>query len=289
MNPATIVEQIRSGERTEYTSSEPHDLLLICEQALGQGETEIAEMFYPKLNSIEQSIYQFRMAQLGNDAELAQTHLTTALQNSRTRELRDHMLEARIRMEWGILRASIGEHEQAGVDLRWAMERLGALSEGHRWHGLCILNMAKWHQNRGELGMALAMHSEISRNGPHHIEIIAVSRRNAAELLIAKNHIQSALRNLWISHHGFRQTDMLDAAIESGLHWVDLGISNVTREAQSMDDAVHNAAPRSVGEPLPKPAIHPDDLCIMLNWLMEQQLDDIGQTLISEAQELLQS
>ena len=90
--------------------------------------------------------------------------------------------------------------------------------------------------------MALAMHSEISRNGPHHIEIIAVSRRNAAELLVAKNHIQSALRNLWISHHGFRQTDMLDAAIESGLHWVDIGISNVTREAQSMDDAVHNAA-----------------------------------------------
>ena len=75
----------------------------------------------------------------------------------------------------------------------------------------------------------------------------------------------------------------------TGKYYVDLGISNVTREAQSMDDAVHNAAPRSVGEPLPKPAIHPDDLCIMLNWLMEQQLDDIGQTLISEAQELLQS
>tara|TARA_B100000609_G_scaffold149982_1_gene121426 strand:- start:7091 stop:7669 length:579 start_codon:yes stop_codon:yes gene_type:complete len=192
-------------------------------------------------------------------------------------------------MEWGILRASIGEHEQAGVDLRWAMERLGALSEGHRWHGLCILNMAKWHQNRGELGMALAMHSEISRNGPHHIEIIAVSRRNAAELLIAKNHIQSALRNLWISHHGFRQTEMLDAAIESGLHWVDIGLSNVSLQAQSMDDAVHNAAPRSVGDPLPKPAIHPDDLSIMVNWLNEQKLDEIGESLVSEAQERLQS
>ena len=92
MNPAIVVDQIRSGERTGYTSSEPHDLLLICEQALGQGVTEIAEIFYPELNSIEQSIYQFRMAQLGNDAELAQTHLTTALQNSRTRELRDHLL-----------------------------------------------------------------------------------------------------------------------------------------------------------------------------------------------------
>ena len=289
MNPATIVNQIKSGELTGYTSSEPHDLLLICEQALGQGDSEIAELFYSKLNTIEQSIYQFRMAQLGNDAESAQMHLTNALQNSRTREHRDHLLEARIRMEWGILRASIGEHEQAGVDLRWAMERLGALSEGHRWHGLCILNMAKWHQNRGELGMALAMHSEISRNGPHHVEIIAVSRRNAAELLIAKNHIHSALRNLWISHHGFRQTDMLDAAIESGLHWVDIGVSNVSAQAQTMDDAVHNAAPRSVGEPLPIPAIHPDDLTIMINWLNEQQLDEIGEALVAEAQERLQS
>ncbi len=289
MNPATIVNQIKSGELTGYTSSEPHDLLLICEQALGQGDSEIAELFYSKLNTIEQSIYQFRIAQLGNDAESAQMHLTTALQNSRTREHRDHLLEARIRMEWGILRASIGEHEQAGVDLRWAMERLGALSEGHRWHGLCILNMAKWHQNRGELGMALAMHSEISRNGPHHVEIIAVSRRNAAELLIAKNHIHSALRNLWISHHGFRQTDMLDAAIESGLHWVDIGVSNVSTQAQTMDDAVHNAAPRSVGEPLPIPAIHPDDLRIIINWLNEQQLDEIGEALVAEAQERLQS
>lgn len=289
MNPATIVNQIKSGELAGYSSSEPHDLLLICEQALGQGDSEVAEMFYSKLNTIEQSIYEFRMAQLGNDAASAQMHLTTALQNSRTREHRDHLLEARIRMEWGILRASIGEHEQAGVDLRWAMERLGALSEGHRWHGLCILNMAKWHQNRGELGMALAMHSEISRNGPHHVEIIAVSRRNAAELLIAKNHIHSALRNLWISHHGFRQTDMLDAAIESGLHWVDIGVSNVSTQAQTMDDAVHNAAPRSVGEPLPVPAIHPDDLTIMINWLNEQQLDEIGEALVAEGQERLQS
>ena len=72
MNPVTIVNQIRSGERTGYTSTEPHDLLLICEQALGQGDTEIAEMFYTELNTIEQSIYQFRVAQLGNDAEMAQ-------------------------------------------------------------------------------------------------------------------------------------------------------------------------------------------------------------------------
>ena len=174
MNPENIVNEIRSGKRTDYQTSKAHQALLICEQALGAGEAAIAQMFYTRLSEIEQQIYHFRVAQLDNDATLAQQHLTSALQISRSREHRDHLLEARIRMEWGILRASIGEHEQAGVDLRWAMERLGAISDGHRWHGLCIINMAKWHQNRGELGMALAMHSEISRNGPHHIEIVSI-------------------------------------------------------------------------------------------------------------------
>lgn len=287
MNPETIVNEICSGIRSDYVSSEPHELLLICEQALGQGEHQIASMFFNRLNEIEQSIFHFRKAQLQNNAELAQQHLASALQTSRSNEHRDHLLEARIRMEWGILRASIGEHEQAGVDLRWAMERLGALSEGHRWHGLCILNLAKWHQNRGELGMALAIHAEISRNGPHHIEIVSISRRNAAELLVAKNHMHSALRNLWISHHGFRQTGMLDAAIESGLHWIDLGISGLNSQAQTMDDAVHNAAPRSVGEPLPAPEIHPDDLKLMIEWMETQELDEVGNELVDEAQDLI--
>ena len=289
MNPEIVVSELKIGQRTDYESTEPHDLLLICEQALGEGEIEIAERFYPRLNDIEQCIYQFRIAQRNNQAELAQNHLTSALQKSRSKESRDHLLEARIRMEWGILRASIGEHEQAGVDLRWAMDRLGALSDGHRWHGLCILNMAKWHQNRGELGMALAMHAEISRHGPHHIEIISLSRRNAAEILVAKNHLHSALRNLWISHHGFRQTGMIEASIESGLHWIDLGLGSISDSAITMDEAVMNAAPRSVGEPIPNAEINPNDLSTIVEWMLDQELDEIGASIVAEAQDLLQS
>mgnify|MGYP003306156516 CR=1 FL=1 len=103
MNPEKIVNEICSGIRADYVSSEPHDYLLICEQALGQGEPQIANMFFNRLNEIEQSIFHFRDAQLQNDAELVQEHLTSALQISRTKEHRDHLLEARIRMEWGIL------------------------------------------------------------------------------------------------------------------------------------------------------------------------------------------
>ena len=289
MNPEIVVRELKFGQRADYESTEPHDLLLICEQALGAGEIEIAEKFYPRLNDIEQCIYQFRVAQRNNQAELAQNHLTSALQKSRSKESRDHLLEARIRMEWGILRSSIGEHEQAGVDLRWAMDRLGSLSDGHRWHGLCILNMAKWHQNRGELGMALAMHAEISRHGPHHIEIISLSRRNAAEILVAKNHLHSALRNLWISHHGFRQTGMIEASIESGLHWIDLGLGSISDSAITMDEAVMNAAPRSVGEPIYKAEINPNDLTSIVEWMLDQELDEIGASIVAEAQDLLQS
>ena len=62
MNPETIVNEIRSGSRSDYVSTEPHDYLLICEQALGQGEAQIASMFFNRLNEIEQSIFHFRSA-----------------------------------------------------------------------------------------------------------------------------------------------------------------------------------------------------------------------------------
>ena len=84
MNPETIVNEICSGIRSDYVSSEPHELLLICEQALGQGEHQIASMFFNRLNEIEQSIFHFRNAQLQNNAELAQQHLASALQISRS-------------------------------------------------------------------------------------------------------------------------------------------------------------------------------------------------------------
>ena len=79
MNPEIVVSELKIGQRADYESTEPHDLLLICEQALGEGEIEIAERFYPRLNDIEQCIYQFRIAQRNNQAELAQNHLTQPL------------------------------------------------------------------------------------------------------------------------------------------------------------------------------------------------------------------
>ena len=286
MDPRQVVTKLLHGESVNLTENQ-HDSLIVAEQAIGEGHDELVDLLSHELNDIELQILQFRKAQIVNDAVLAQQCLTTALEISRSKEHRDHLLEARIRMEWGILRASLGEFDKAGVDLKWAVDRLSALSEGHRWHGLALLNMAEWHRTRGEFGMALAVHAEISRHGPHLIEIISISRRRAAEILVAKNHIYSAIRNLWIAHQGFRQTNMESEAIEAGLHWIDLGLSEVSIDAPEMRVAVETAAPRSAGDPKQRAWVHPNDLEMMCQWI-ELRTDDNGaKAVLADAHQIL--
>lgn len=273
MDPRHVVSQLLSGEGVEILPTGEHETLIVAEQAIGEGHTQLIDVLLPFLNEIEFHILQYRHAQLANDAVSSQESLATALDISRSKQHRDHLLEARIRMEWGVLRASLGEIDQAGIDLKWAVERMGALSEGHRWHGLALLNMASWHRNRGESGMALAIHAEISRHGPHLVEIISMSRRSAAEILIEKDHLFSALRNLWIAHHGFRHSSMEVEAVEAGLHWIDLGLTDVSTDAPEMQLAIETAAPRSAGEPKPRVWIHPRDLDMMCEWI-QPRIDD---------------
>jgi len=280
LDPRQVVTRLLRGESVDLSLNQ-HDSLIVAEQAFGDGHEDLVNRLSQDLNDIELQILEFRKAQIANNADLAQQCLATALKASRTKTQRDHLLEARIRMEWGILRASIGEFENAGVDLKWAVERLGVLSEGHRWHGLALLNMAEWHRSRGEFGMALAVHAEMSRHGPHLVEIISISRRRAAEILVAKNHIYSAIRNLWIAYQGFRQTNMEPEAIEAGLHWIDLGLTEVSSEAPEMRVAVDTAAPRSAGEPKQRAWVHPSDLEMMCKWI-ESRTDDIDAKAVLE-------
>lgn len=289
MDPRIVVSKLISGHGPEIIPNGQHEALIVAEQAIGEGQLQIIDDIMPHLNEIETHIIQYRNAQLSNDSESAQKSLATALEISRSKQHRDHLLEARIRMEWGILRASLGEFEQAGIDLKWAVERIAAISEGHRWHGMALLNMATWHLNRGESGMALAMHSEISRHGPHLVEIVALSRRQAAEILIEKNHIFSALRNLWIAHHGFRQSNMEDAAVEAGLHWIDLGLSEVSVDAPEMHQAIEMATPRSAGEDKPRVWINPTDLNMMYEWINSRTDDSDAIAVLADAHLALQS
>lgn len=258
--------------------------LFEAEKALGEGREWQGE-----LNACEQEMIAFRHAQSSNDAERARVHLTRALEISRASESRDHLLEARIRMEWGVLRASLGEGEQAGIDLKWAMDRLEALEEGHPWHGLAMLNLARWHTTRGEGGMALAIHSQISRHGPHPVETISLSRRRAAELFLERGHGATALRHLWVAHHGFRDTGLEEEALEAALHWLDLGLSEVSEEALTMDEAIDSAAPRSLGESMPPMRVHPQDVRTILRWLEGRTENQDALLVLEDAVQALQS
>jgi hypothetical protein len=241
------------------------------------------------LDACEIQFLEFRKAQLANDAQAAQQHLTQALELSRQAETRDHLLEARIRMEWGLVRASLGEHEQAGVDLKWAMDRLEALEAGHRYHGLAIINLARWHESRDEQGMALALYSSISRQGPHLVEIIALSRYHAANLWFEKGHGAAALRHYWVAHHGFKQTELTEQAVDAGLQWLDLALADVDADAQTMDEAVELAAPRSQGESHPKMMAHPDDVQQMVDYLRDKVADGPGLLVLEDAAQTGQS
>ena len=287
MDPRHVVSQLLSGQGVESLPTGEHETLIVAEQAIGEGHTQLIDVLLPFLNEIEYHILQYRYAQLSNDAISSQESLARALEISRSKQHRDHLLEARIRMEWGVLRASLGEIDQAGIDLKWAVERMGALSEGHRWHGLALLNMATWHRNRGESGMALAIHAEISRHGPHLVEIVSMSRRSAAEILIEKDHLFSALRNLWVAHHGFRDSNMEAEAVEAGLHWIDLGLTDVSTDAPKMQLAIETAAPRSVGEPKARVWIHPRDLEMMCEWIQTRIEDKDAIAVLDDAHQAL--
>ena len=82
---------------------------------------------------------------------------------------------------------------------------------------------------------------------------------------------------------------MDEAAIEAGLQWIDLGLSEVSVEAPIMDIAVQSATPRSIGEPMPRAWVHPNDLRELSAWLDGRVHDEIGLELLQEAQSMSQS
>ncbi len=267
-DPRIFVDDWING-KLDLNTLEQHDALRICEQAIVEGHTALIDELTDTMSDSEIAFLEFRKAQMANDLNQSQLYLTKALEYSRNSSSRDHLLEARIRMEWGVLQNTIGQCDEAGIDLKWAMDRLNALSEGHPWHGVSCLNMAEWHRNRGEWGMALAIYSSMSRHGPHMVENIAHSRRRAAEIHIEIDQLSNALRNLWIAHHGFKNAALKDEAIESGLHWLDIALANVSEDNLPMQTIVENAVPRSHDEPKRKLASHPDDIDYMYKWVSD--------------------
>ena len=164
------------------------------------------------------------------------------LNRSRTNNERDHLIEARVRMERALL--GIVDVSLVGSELRWCVDRLNALCPGSPLHGLSLLNLANWHRNVGESIMSLVVHADISKEYGHPEDIIGLSRLEAARIYVTLNDLDPAMRHLWSARKLFINTNMISESLVCSLEWLDLALEEVSESAPDMESRLENAAPR---------------------------------------------
>ncbi len=256
----------REGSISEELIIAVDDQLGLAESALHLGDRNYVQSSIERLSECEVAFINFRAAQIANDFDSAQEHLKVCVESSRKSGSRNHSLEARARMEWGLLRFTQGEEEQAGVDLRWAMERLKALDEGSIHHGLALLNLAEWHVARNEIIMALVILAEIGRDGPHAKEIIGQSRLQTAKIHFELGDFNATQRHAWVAFVLCASLDIIDSAMDAALIWLDLSLNSVCDEAPRMKELTSNPSPRELGEEEFLQS-NPLDIITCLDWI----------------------
>ena len=184
---------------------------------------------------LQKKISQGDLENIGNFSE-------DILNRSRTSDERDHLIEARVRMERALL--GITDTSLVGSELRWCVDRLNALCPGSPLHGLALLNLANWHRNVGESIMSLVVHADISKEYGHPEDIIGLSRLEAARIYVTLNDLDPAMRHLWSARKFFTNANMTSESLVCSLEWLDLALEEVSESAPSMELRLENAAPR---------------------------------------------
>ena len=192
---------------------------------------------------------------------------------SRSSEERDHLIEARLRMD----RALIGSMDEAmiGEELRWCVDRLNAIELGSPLHGLALLNLANWHTNKGEQMMALVVHSDINKLSGHPNDIRGLSRLETARILVDMGDLDPAMRHFWTAKLCFESEGMIAENLVSSLEWLNLALDEVDSNAPSMMQRIEVAAPRSVGGNT-WIAANPDDVKNIVDELVPVLMSDLS-------------
>ena len=164
------------------------------------------------------------------------------LNRSRTTTERDHLIEARVRMERALL--GIVDISMVGNELRWCVDRLNAICPGSPLHGLALLNLANWHRNVGESIMSLVVHADISREYGHPEDIMGLSRLEAARIYVTLNDLDPAMRHFWSARKYITNTNMTSESLVCSLEWLDLALEEVSDNAPNMENRLENAVPR---------------------------------------------
>jgi len=222
---------------------------------------------------LQEDFQVYRQTILKGDAAAAIIQSASILERSRSKDERDPVIEAMIRME----RALHGANESSlvGAELRWCADRMNALAPGSANHGICLLNLAAWHRNRGETMMSLATHSDISSSSGHPIQVLGLSRLEAARILVSLDDFDPAMRHLWTARECLAQSGMSPEALSASLEWLDIALEEVDSESPRMATRVTEAAPRSGPGTTWVPA-NPEDIREVVESLIPVLLDDVS-------------
>ena len=222
---------------------------------------------------LQEDFQVYRQTILKGDAAAAIIQSASILERSRSKDERDPVIEAMIRME----RALHGDNEPSlvGTELRWCADRMNALAPGSANHGICLLNLAAWHRNRGETMMSLATHSDISSSSGHPIQVLGLSRLEAARMLVSLDDFDPAMRHLWTARECLAQSGMSPEALSASLEWLDIALEEVDSESPRMATRVTEAAPRSGPGTTWVPA-NPEDIREVVESLIPVLLDDVS-------------
>ena len=253
-----------------------NDIVEQAELAINSGNLETARSLLPMMVDGEKFFVESLISISESQIETALNSIEKCINVVRSPKSRDAILEARAKMIRGLARSSIGEITEGGADLRWSMDRLGAISAGSDEHGIAILNVAAWHRQQSEIVMSLATHSEIARESTHSPEIVAISRQRVASIHAELEDYVGALRHYWTAWK-LSVSSGIDAIAEiSCLHILDIGLTDVNDSSLRLDEQVNNASPRSKSEKS-SASIHPEDLLEALDWITPRSLEDISQ------------
>ena len=167
------------------------------------------------------------------------------------------------------------EPSLVGTELRWCADRMNALSPGSASHGICLLNLAAWHRNRGETMMSLATHSGISLSTGHPIEIVGLSRLEVARILVGLNDLDPAMRHFWSAREYLTKSGMSPEALSASLEWLDLALEEVDSKSPRMSVRVTEATPRGKPGNTWVPA-NPEDIREIVESLIPVLLVDVS-------------
>ena len=222
---------------------------------------------------LQEDFQVYRQTILKGDAAAAIIQSASILERSRSKDERDPVIEAMIRME----RALHGANEPSlvGAELRWCADRMNAMAPGSANHGICLLNLAAWHRNRGETMMSLATHSDISSSSGHPIQVLGLSRLEAARMLVSLDDFDPAMRHLWTARECLAQSGMSPEALSASLEWLDIALEEVDSKSPRMATRVTDAAPRSGPGTTWVPA-NPEDIREVVESLIPVLLDDVS-------------